>query len=358
MDFFSPVVPPARWHHNFSHAMAPYRQAERDLFNAWAEGFPDRDGKLIAEFQTSFNSTFWEVYLHAMLKSYNMETDWSQSSPDFVTGTPSAPLVIEAVTAAAALGKPNEWDRMFTAEELLSLKFKAINTEAIIRLSNSILSKYKKYCSGYAYLDHVKGKPFVIAVAPFEQPHFNLQCDRPIRALLYDHYVDEDEYMASPAEYPEGPPARRLGYVRKDNGAEIPLGFFNDDGMSHLSAVVYSCTATWGKLAAMAKNPYLVDSVVQTLWATPPRGAPTKKTCKILEHEESILDGLQVYHNPFACQSLSPAIFRAPRVVQHFWDFKTHNWSYEGRTDALLTRQVWAVVPREYRTNAGENPLV
>lgn len=31
-------------------------------------GFEDRDGKFVKEFQTTFNSSFWELYLFACLR--------------------------------------------------------------------------------------------------------------------------------------------------------------------------------------------------------------------------------------------------------------------------------------------------
>jgi hypothetical protein len=347
MDFFQPIVEEVKRNKNFSSVLVPFRKAERELFNQWADGFVDRDGKLVEEFQTTFNSTFWEFYLFACFKEYGFVIDWSCPSPDFCLSAKGVDIVVEATTANSAKGKPSEWDRDFNPEELKVLRrFKELNTEAIIRLSNAILSKAKKYREAYKVLAHVKKKPFVLAVAPFEQPHFNYQYDRPIRALLYDYYVDEDAYLANPAAYPEGPPGFNLGIVEKDNGAEIPLGFFNDGQLSEISAVVFSCTGTWGKLSAMSSNP-ATTTQVHSIWATAPRGAPEKRKCSPSEHEESILDGLQIYHNPYADHPLAPEVFRAPRVVQHYFDGPNQEWVYEGRTDALLFRQVWANANKE-----------
>jgi hypothetical protein len=224
LDLFSPVVDASRFHPHFKSVLIATRKAERDLITAWAEGFVDRDGKLVEEFQTTFNSSFWEIYLHAAFKEYGFAIDWGHATPDFLLSAGGVEVVVEATTANAAQGKPNEWDRVFDPEELRRLKFKPLNTEAIIRLSNSIVSKVRKFERTYRDLAHVKGRPFVLAVAPFEQPHFNLQFDRPIRALLYDHYVDEDAFLENPGLYPDGlPPTVHLGHVEKDNGAEIPL---------------------------------------------------------------------------------------------------------------------------------------
>lgn len=346
MKLFTPVVPPERFHKNFASVLMPFRQAERDLLEAWAHGFVDRDRKLLEEFQTTFNSSFWEVYLHAAFKEYDFLIDWSHASPDFNVRSKRCDFVVEAATANAAQGKPNEWDRTFSREELESLRrFKALNTEAIIRLSNAILGKVKKYQDTYRNLPHVRGKPFVIAIAPFEQPHFNHQHDRSIRALLYDHYVDEDAYLDNRDAFPNGPPSVKLGFVSKDNGAEIPLGLFNDNGMSEISAIAFSCLATWGKLSAMSENP-ATETVIDSLWATPPNGKPERRRCSRAEHIETVRDGLQIYHNPYATRPLPPDVFRAPRVVQHYVNADTGDWIYEGHTEALLFRQVHAQVKR------------
>jgi hypothetical protein len=340
MDLFTPKVSEKLLHRNFISVLIPRRKAERDLLQEWANGFVDRDGKIIQEFQTTFNSTFWEIYLYAAFKEYKFELNWQHQSPDFLVSNHKSQIVIEAVTANAADGKPNEWDKNSSKEELTQLRrFKKLNTEAIIRLSNAIISKVKLYNSKYKNLDHVKGKPFVIAVAPFEQPHFNFQYDRPIKALLYDYYVDEDLYLDAPEKYPYGPPGLNLGYVSKENGAEINLGLFNDEGMSEVSAIIFSCVATWGKLAAMCVNPAM-DTTVSSTWAAPPRGAPKKVICSQAEHDETILDGLQIFHNPYAKYPLDPSFFRSNRVVQVYLDCDTGEWVNESWLDSLQFRQV------------------
>ena len=88
-----------------------------------------------------------------------------------------------------------------TASVAGMMRFAEMNRESIIRLSNSIISKWKKYKSSYSSLPHVSKRPFILAVAPFEQPEFNLQYNRPIVALLYDYYVDEDAYLLSSRQY-------------------------------------------------------------------------------------------------------------------------------------------------------------
>ena len=63
MDLFTPVVPPERQHPNFRALVAKGLECERDVLRTWADGFMDRDGKFVTEFQTTFNWSFWELYL-------------------------------------------------------------------------------------------------------------------------------------------------------------------------------------------------------------------------------------------------------------------------------------------------------
>lgn len=346
LKLFKPVVEAGRLHRNFKSVLISHRKAERDLLESWVDGFVDRDGKLVKEFQTSFNSTFWEIYLFAAFKEYGFDIDFSKPSPDFLLSNGKQSVVVEAVTANAAQGKPNEWDRIFGPEEMEKIKrFKELNKEAIIRLSNSILSKWSIYESKYKKLDHVKGKPFVIAVAPFEQPLFNHQYDRPITALLYDYYVDEDAFLDNPEYYPMGPPGVNLGFVEKDNGAEIELGLFNDDYLSEISAVVFSCVATWGKLSSMSNNP-AAEATVYSLWATPPDGVPEQRVCSSRDCDEGILDGLQVFHNPYAKKPIDPDFFRGHRVVQAYFDENKGRWVYEGKNNCLQYRMT-TMIPQD-----------
>lgn len=346
MNLFNPVVDNERLHPNFISVLYQQRESERQLLQSWAEGFVDRDGKFVTEFQTTFNSSFWEIYLFALLKTYNFEVDWSIPSPDFCISNNENSFVIEATTANAAHGNTNEWDKTFSLQELSTLrKFKALNTEAMIRLSNSIHAKHEKYMATYSTFPHVKGKPFILAVAPFEQPHFNLQHDRAIRAVLYDYYVDEDAFLDNPSAFPDGPPGVNLGRVYKNSGAPIELGLFNNAKMSSISAIVFSCVASWGKLSAISNNEQM-DVMVNSVWSVPPTGALVKKRLRREDHFEEIHDGLQIFHNPYADNPLNPEVFRRNRVIQHYIDQSSGDWVYENSNDALHYRQT-ILLPRK-----------
>lgn len=108
MDLFKPVIDKSDFHPHFKSVLIEGRKAEREELMKWAEGFIDRDGKFINEFQKTFNSSFWEIYLHALCKEYQLEIDWSYRTPDFIVNSSYGQFIIEATTANAASGKQNE----------------------------------------------------------------------------------------------------------------------------------------------------------------------------------------------------------------------------------------------------------
>lgn len=340
MDLFRAIVAATDLHPHIKVAMLPQHAPSRDVVSAWAKGFPDRDGKFVKEFQTTFNSSFWEIYLYAVFCEYGFTFDWTHAAPDFLLKHYGKSICVEAVTANAADGKPKEWERPLDLENHVPTDLDALNREAIIRLANAIDGKHRKYQASYSNKAHVSGKPFVIAVAPFEQPAFNLQYDRPIRAVLYDDYVDEAAYQKDRQAYPNGPPNRQLGFVTKDNGADIELGLFTDDRLSHISAVLFSCTATWGKVDAMAQQTEDRRTLVSSVWGSEPDGRPRFRHGRPDEIGEKLEDGLQVYHNPFAKHPLDLELFRRPGVVQNYFDADSQGLVVEELTRSLFNRSV------------------
>lgn len=339
MDLFTPIINEDKWHPYFKIILHEAYEWNRDVLAAWACGFQDRDNKFVKEFQATFNSCLWELYLHAILKDYNLKIDWSQNAPDFIIESRMQNFNIEASTANAAQDKTNEWEKYPTSEEIGAIDLNELNREAIIRLSNTIHNKHMLFTSRYKELDHVKNRPFLIAVAPFEQPLFNMQHDRPIRALLYDYYVNEEECIKNPDRFPNGPVAYKLEVVNKDNGAPIELGLFNCDDMAGISAIVFSCTATMGKLTALSKdkNPNIL---FQAIRADGPNGESIVYRKEKKDYKEMLVDGLQIYHNPYATHPFSPDVFRREGVVQHYYDHATNAWIYEGTRGCLRWRHV------------------
>ena len=110
MDLFTPIVGEAERHPNFRTISKCANQFNVDVLNEWASGFRDRDGKFVKEFQTTFDSSFWELYLFAVLKHFGLHVDFSVSSPDFLV-TNDGGMNLEATVALHAQNAPPEHAR-------------------------------------------------------------------------------------------------------------------------------------------------------------------------------------------------------------------------------------------------------
>lgn len=337
MGLFNPTVPAEMWHPNFKAEMNHPNPWNRAVLSDWATGFSDRDGKFVKEFQTTFNSSFLELYLNAVFRELQLSVDFSFHAPDFVITRPYT-FCVEAAIASNAIGAPPEHDRKH-AEVPKDLN--EFNHEAILRLSNALHKKHEKYKTHYSALPHVKNSPFVVALAPFDRPFFNMACQRAIQALLYNYYVDEEQWISEGVDLPA--PKSELFSVAKASGAKVELGLFQSELMSEVSAVIFSTCATWGKIRALSKDPN------PNIWFTAARlntSDPTPHLIKAkkAEYQESLLDGLQVYHNPFAVRPLDPAIFRRWEVMQSYFSPQTQDWEHEQHDGQLQFRSVHTVL--------------
>ena len=124
-----------------------------------------------------------------------------------------------------------------------------------------------------------------------------MSSQRPIQALLYNYYVDEEKWISA---VHDAPIARsRLVSVKKESGADIEIGLFQNDGMPEVSAVIFNTCATWGKVRALCAdpNPNIYFTALRLNFTGPmPHCIEANKG----EYKESLLDGLHVYHNPAA----------------------------------------------------------
>ncbi len=103
LDLFTPIAEDEKQHPLFKMMLQEQYKPEQDVLNSWAQGFEDRDGKFIYEFQTTFESSMWELYLHAFLKDLGAQTDFSHHAPDFVTEL-DRHITLEATIAAPPQG--------------------------------------------------------------------------------------------------------------------------------------------------------------------------------------------------------------------------------------------------------------
>jgi hypothetical protein len=344
LDLFTPVVPPEDQHHHFKELISGYNDPEREALARWAGGFVDRDGKFVQEFQTTFWSSFWEIYLYAGFRALGYEVDLTHPSPDFLLSRTDATLVAEAAVAREAEGYVSEQHRRPNVG-IPRPDMRALLEYATLRLSNAFASKLAKYRERYAALPHVTGKPFVVCLTPFEQPMAFLQSIQAMQRVLYTYdgpVWGNDALTGERTIVGES----RVESVEKDSGENIPLGYFSDRRATEVSAIIFSTTASIAKLRGVAE-----DQGQQVFFEVTRYNAHhARLTTRLLDkarYRETLLDGLHIMLNPFAAHALDVSPFRGREVSIH------HGYSAEHRTTisdiphgALIGRSTMVVDPR------------
>ena len=322
LDIFKPIVPEDKQHINFKNFMLEQYKYARDVVAGWTEGFVDRDNKIVQEFQTTFNSSFWEFYLNAALKNLGFNIDYSHGRPDFLIEKEGVRLALEATIASHPDGGKPEWDKLQISDYDQSSWFQIIHLSTI-RIANAIYIKHKKFVEEYSELGHVKGLPFIICVAPFEQPFFYAQADNAIRRVLYKYsaplYITSDqtgEIIVVGEELVDS--------VVKHNKVDIELGFFTNDGMKEVSAIIFSNTATATKAKALmsSKHERTVFNAIcyqRGAWDEPYHIVESGG-----DYIETILDGLHVFLNPYASVPFDPNLFYSDEISLHDYDIDSN----------------------------------
>ncbi|MFJ3073422.1 glycosaminoglycan attachment site [Pseudomonas sp. NPDC087029] len=336
LDLFTPIVSDEEQHPIFQMILNEAYTPERSIITSWAEGFEDRDGKFITEFQKTFESSFWELYLHAALKDFGFEINLEHHAPDFAIESPT-PFLLEATIAAPpAGGRPP----IGATKEELPKDFTEFNIESTLRICNSFDSKLKKYRKSYSKLDHVKDKPFVIGIASFDRPHSHFAAGRSIMAALYGIY--HDEAATKPTD--ERVPSYNVSAAPKNENTNIEVGLFCDDTYPEVSAVIYSCLATWGKVRALADNPDAL-TIYQTVHPREGSILPEVRSTTKKDYHEHLLDGLYVLHNPFATNPLPRGLLNHERICE-VSVANDGELIMDAPDDFLLLRMLFSAIPK------------
>lgn len=304
-------------HSNYKRVLDEELPYIRDVLKNWAEGFIDRDKKFINEFQTTFNSSFWELYLFAVMKELKLEVNLTHDRPDFVVEGKNG-FTIEATIASHANHETPEWEKKYSQEEIEEWTREKIINNATLRLANAFMSKSSKYTSSYNKLNHVQDKPYVIAIAPFDSPYFFMQSHHPIQRVLYgfDRYIaiDWDEQNREILD------EVLIEEIEKTSGAKVPLGYFTTPKYSHVSAVIFSNVATFSKVRMLSDDPRI--TLVQYRRYNDHGTQPIEGVEEKSNYHEHLLDGLVVFHNPYADIPFNIEEFYHPIIGHYGYDLE------------------------------------
>jgi hypothetical protein len=332
IDLFKDLgLPAEKQHPKFTLLSQPMFSAERKIIASWAEGFTDRDSKIVQEFQTTFHSAFWELYLHKFFRELVFKVNSSHQRPDFLVTSPEN-FYVEAVTANIKEGGRKEGNLDDILDHLiaphLQSDFEEQMTEAIIRYSNAIQGKVAKMKREYSKLPWVDPDlPFVIAMASFSQVNYGREYYYPMLALLYGWFYDPitKDYF------------ERDQILKPGSNAPIKVSLFDDADMQDVSAIIFSCTVTIGKLTSLSKS----------------LGRPSTQTVLIIREEyeaphywfqevskdspELHSDGVFIFHNPNARVKLSADTFAGCCALQIILD-KNGILQFVGGREPMLIR--------------------
>lgn len=306
---------------------------EREILNNWTEGLIDRDNKFVNQFQETFHSSFWETYLYKLFMEAKFELDQTHPMPDFVIKAPIE-CYVEAVVANIKDDGRKESEREL--EDIMSMvnppylqdDFYQFLDEAIIRSAGSIRNKNSKFKNEYIKRDWVNAdNPFIIAMGSYDQVNYGREYIYSMLALLYGMYFDADSES----------------FVKKDKVlkkekkvTDIPLGIFLNNEYEDVSAIIYSCTMTLGKLTSLSistGNPSLnaVYNIRKDCTTNKYLLQPVTESCP-----EDLADGIFIFHNPNAKNKLPEDFFQGIAVTQFYYE--NGQLVYMGNATPIISR--------------------
>jgi hypothetical protein len=286
-----------------------------------AATFKDKDGNFVKDLQTTgFDARLWELYLHVYLRSDGFTLDEKKPVPDYIATKAARPVFIEAVTVNPSQAKAADETETaasgLTGWDLFSHRMQNVYP---IKFGSPLFSKMKKR---YWEQDHVRGQPFILAIEDFQDTGSMVWTGSALELYLYGYnYWWYREVSGELVVLPEA-----IG-EHQDGAKHIPSGFFDLPDTEHVSAVLFSNSATISKFNRMGfQKGFQPENLcllrVGTRYnhephATEPLmfqyavGSPTAP-------KETWAEGLSMFHNPKALVPVPVDLF--PDIAHHRLD--------------------------------------
>ncbi|UOE42208.1 hypothetical protein MTP09_06105 [Chryseobacterium suipulveris] len=276
--------------------------------------YKDIDGNFIEQFQSvnGFDSRIWELFLFCFFREQFFSFKRNNYAPDFIVEKFNQEIAVEAVIISRKTDIESEPQKIEQIQEKL-------NNETPLLFSSALFDKMKKK---YWEKNHVKGKPFVIAIADF---HDSMSMTWTYNAILdylygykYEHSFDKQGNLVIK-------PVKIDDYT-KPNGTKIPSGFFFQPESENVSAIIFSSCGTLSKFNRMGKQAGLGSDIPILIRMgafynhTPNADKPNLVSYQVNEQSlETWSEGTVVFHNPNAKIPLNPAFFD-DKVAQSFFE--------------------------------------
>lgn len=321
IDLFTPAVPEDRLSPSFRglahRGFEPARRMVADI----AATFNDKDGNFVKDFQTTgFDARLWELYLHAYLASDGFDLDETKQVPDYVATKTGCTVTIEAVTVnpteAKTASKAETAAAGLTGWDLFCYQMQNVHP---IKFGSPLFSKMKKKYWEHA---HVRGQPFILAIEDFHDPGSMVWTGSALGLYLYGY--DYGWYHKVSGELVVVPEAV---HKHEHGTKQIPSGFFEQPDSEHVSAVLFSNSATVSKFNRMGfLKGYRPEHLVLVRGGTCYNHEPHATEPLMFRYivgspstpEETWAEGLSMFHNPKALVPVPEDLF--PGIAHHRLD--------------------------------------
>ncbi len=306
IDLWTPRYPAGRLHSHFQ-KLTQMPETQRTI-TRWADGFEDVNNTIVQEFQTKFSPAFWELYLHAMFRSLGFGVARPALRPDFVLNTPHGAIAAEAKVTEPSPGDAPEW----TPKQEVAFNRDEFYERSSIKLAGAMATKLRSFLE-YASEPHVKDRPFLLCLSPFDHPWFVVQGFGAITRVLYQYGDPIVGFDKTGAMVETG--HQRVASVTKPNGTKVQLGLFLDREYAPISGVFFNPRATVSKVFADPLRKSHKDDRVSAVWYFPSIGEIRAGHVHPSEHRESLADGGYLLLNSHARHAVNPDAFFAHGVT-------------------------------------------
>jgi hypothetical protein len=283
---FKPIAPRDKLHPFFL-ALAESKgySPAREIITEIAYTFEDPNRHYIQQFQTTeFYARLWELYLYAVLHELDFEIDRIHKAPDYLCSKFGKTVIIEATTANSIQTK--------NGVAVSDLRGTELEDFIAINFGSSLCSKLQKR---YWEQEHVKGHPFVLAIADLRRTEDVGYCAPWLMQYLYGLRQREENGVFSYTSIKE-----HIGHKT------IPSGFFSQSDVENISAILFSDSGTISKFNRMGKIAGFGDSsviMVRVGERYPARNSEAPEPFRVLVEEpykETWAEGIWIFHNPNA----------------------------------------------------------
>ncbi len=315
-DIFTELDNKNKLHPNFLHLRDHFGfEAAKRTLSEISYHYKDIDGNFIEQFQSinGFDSRIWELYLFCFFREQYFSFERAHEAPDYIVKKLTHKVAVEAVIVSRKTPVKDDYEPKTEKEIADKLK-----NETPLLFASALFDKVKKK---YWEKNHVKGLPFVLAIADF---HDSMSMTWSFSALLeylyghtYKHTFDNKGNILVEAV--------KVGNYVKPNGTEIPSGFFLQKENENISAVLFSSCATISKFNRMGKQAGFGSEKSKLIRMgsfhdhTPNADKPKFIMYEVSEDSiETWTEGVVIYHNPNAKIPLDPNLFE-DTVAQCFF---------------------------------------